>query len=257
MPNNENAMVEGGRVQSLERGLAILEQVARRPEGVGVRELAGDLGLKAPTVQGLVNTLAACGYLAREVQPVRYRLGPALAALSGPGRVPLARRAEAELLALGRRWPRAVLTLSEGSARGVVTVLRLSPAEAGRVTRPAAQVLSAYGSASALLFQALWSEEQRAAFELEHPFYDQAQPLWPEPAALERFLAEVRAARVAVTSFDGEGLIKVAAPIWAQSHLAAALGGAAPREGLGLEQREALVTELRSAAARLSGEAAC
>lgn len=72
-------MKETKGVQSVERALAILEAVADAGE-LGVTELGERLGLHVATVHNLLRTLAARHYLTNAGG--RYRLGPALAALS-------------------------------------------------------------------------------------------------------------------------------------------------------------------------------
>lgn len=61
--------------QSLERGLQILELVQDSSVPLGTREMARRLGLSAPTVQRLVNTLSEHHYLARDPDTRRYKIG--------------------------------------------------------------------------------------------------------------------------------------------------------------------------------------
>lgn len=249
-------MAKGNLVQSLERGLDILECVAGAgAAGMGVGAVAHALSLKTPTVHNLMRTLTARGYLQRETKPVRYRLGPSVgdigrctvAAAIPPG-------AEQELLALQRAHPDGVFILSEASARSVTVVLRVSPESRGIVQRPVAHSLSAFGSASALLFQALWPDELHSAFSHLHPFWDSAAPsLWKTPEALAAFLEDVRRTGVAVTRFHGETAVKLSVPVYGREGvLVAALGASVPAAGLTADRRKHLVAEMKAAATRLS-----
>lgn len=62
-------------VQSVERALDLMLAVAGKEEGLGVRELARLTGLKAPTAQNLLKTLAARGMLQFDDVTRTYRVG--------------------------------------------------------------------------------------------------------------------------------------------------------------------------------------
>src|SRR5260370_388029 len=61
--------------QSLERGLDILEMIAAEGSDVGVRELARRSALSPTIVQRLISSLAARGYIEKNSETARYRLG--------------------------------------------------------------------------------------------------------------------------------------------------------------------------------------
>ena len=61
--------------QSLERGLDILEMIEAEGGDVGVRELARRLGLSPTIVQRLISSLALRGYIEKNSENARYRLG--------------------------------------------------------------------------------------------------------------------------------------------------------------------------------------
>ncbi len=69
-------------VQSVTRALTLLNEVANYPEGVGVRQLSRDVGLKVPTAQALLKTLARMGFLDFDLQARRYRIGFAVMGLA-------------------------------------------------------------------------------------------------------------------------------------------------------------------------------
>ncbi len=66
---------KGTLIQSLQRGLDILELLSKRDTPVGVSEIARETGLKIPTAHNLLRTLFARGYVCQEVGGQRYRLG--------------------------------------------------------------------------------------------------------------------------------------------------------------------------------------
>ncbi len=69
------------RLQTLDRGLALLEWVASHPGNATVRQVAAALGINMTTCYHLVDTLIARGYLVR-VSHGQLRVGTALMGLS-------------------------------------------------------------------------------------------------------------------------------------------------------------------------------
>ena len=85
---------EEGRIQSLERGFHVLEQVARHKDGATLSELSRSLGLHTSTLYHLTRTLVALGYLRVGPDDKRYRMGRAIFQLAS------ACRSETELCAI-------------------------------------------------------------------------------------------------------------------------------------------------------------
>ena len=71
--------------QSLERGLDVLEMIAAEGADVGVRELARRSALSPTIVQRLVSSLASRGYIEKNSETARYRLGHRSLALGASG----------------------------------------------------------------------------------------------------------------------------------------------------------------------------
>ena len=71
-----------GGVQSLGRAFAILEQVARHREGIGLAELSKLVGLHNSTTFHLAKTMVSLGYIRQERETKRYRVGRPLFALA-------------------------------------------------------------------------------------------------------------------------------------------------------------------------------
>src|SRR6267154_1064677 len=69
-------------IQSLGRAFAILEEVARHREGIGLADLSKRVGLHNSTAFHLVKTMVSLGYIRQEKDTKRYRVGRPLFALA-------------------------------------------------------------------------------------------------------------------------------------------------------------------------------
>ena len=83
-PNIDDEAVERQRVgvQSLGRAFAILEEVARHRDGIGLAELSKLVGLHNSTTFHLAKTMVSLGYIRQERDTKRYRVGRPLFALA-------------------------------------------------------------------------------------------------------------------------------------------------------------------------------
>src|SRR3954451_678654 len=71
-----------GGVQSLGRAFAILEEIARHREGIGLADLSKRVGLHNSTTFHLAKTLVSLGYVRQARDTKRYRVGRPLFALA-------------------------------------------------------------------------------------------------------------------------------------------------------------------------------
>jgi IclR family KDG regulon transcriptional repressor len=69
-------------IQSLARGLKILELMSEAEDGVGVVELGRELDIDKSSALRLLQTLATYGFAERDADTRRYRLGPQIVNLS-------------------------------------------------------------------------------------------------------------------------------------------------------------------------------
>jgi DNA-binding IclR family transcriptional regulator len=82
-PRQENSQVQGAAA-SLLNGLAVLEAFSVQRPVLGVTEVAQRVGLHKSTVSRILGGLTEAGYVQRDEETGRYRLGLGLLALSGP-----------------------------------------------------------------------------------------------------------------------------------------------------------------------------
>lgn len=69
-------------IQSLARGLKILDLLAEAEDGVGITDLAEKMGIDKGSASRLIATLANYGYAEKDPSSRRYRLGPMVVSLS-------------------------------------------------------------------------------------------------------------------------------------------------------------------------------
>lgn len=244
-------------VQSVTRTLLILEQLAQYEDGLSLQQLGQLLDLKGPTLHNLLRTLAARGYVERLREPPRYRLGPSLLDLADQYRSRSVQRFAAQAVnQIFARFPFARVTYSEAVNGDVVLKLRMTPERPGLLERPWHAVMLAYTSATVLVFQAFWREDQRLDYAARYPFAAYGAHVWESAAALETFLAQIRRQGYADPPADeqsaGYALWRIAVPVFNQEQgLVGALGVAFNPSLVDdpQEQKGALIAALQSVAA--------
>jgi IclR family KDG regulon transcriptional repressor len=80
--NDVEDRLRGGGVQSIGRAFAILEEVARSRDGIGLADLSKRVGLHNSTTFHLVKTMVSLGYIRQIKDSKRYRIGRPLFALA-------------------------------------------------------------------------------------------------------------------------------------------------------------------------------
>src|SRR5215210_544996 len=78
MPNASDIKRRRGTIQSVDRAARILQALGAGPRRLGVSQLADQLGLSRPTVHGLLQTLAAHGFVEQDRDSDKYQLGAGL-----------------------------------------------------------------------------------------------------------------------------------------------------------------------------------
>ncbi len=246
-------MAHNDLVRSLVRGLDILEFVIQGGDEVKLKAVCEGLQIKRPTAYNLLRTLTAKGFLAKREHPPRYRAGEALGTLlAAYSSRDYLQRSGVALAELRDEFPEATVTLAEPIGGQVVSVLRMSPERPGVLERPQGRVLHPYGSASAIVFQAYWSDEEREIYRQRHPFWEYGAHIWKSLHQLDEALVRVR--RDSYASPDvRDGLLAVAAPVMARGgELAAILGLSMPTEGLSAGRRKEIVGRVAARARALS-----
>jgi DNA-binding IclR family transcriptional regulator len=201
--------------QSLERGLDVLEIVEAEGADIGVREIARRLELSPTIVQRMVTSLAKRGYVDRNAETARYRLGYRALALgahggSGADYIGAARR-ELERLARGHSLNGFVSVLHDGRAVYLLAVQAEGPV-AIKVA-PGSEMPLHSTAAGKVLLASLSDPEARKL--VGHGKLAAITPhTVTDPAAVIANLARVRKQGFATVAEENiRGVLSVGAPI--------------------------------------------
>jgi IclR family transcriptional regulator, KDG regulon repressor len=228
-----------GGVQSLGRAFAILEEVARHREGIGLAELSKLVGLHNSTTFHLARTLASLGYLRQDRDSKRYRIGRPLFALAASAldEIEMVHVATPVLEDLSRETGESGhFGVRMGDA--VVVIARTSGPGAFQLTERVGVVRPVHCTAlGKIILAALRPDQLKRMLErielkpsTEHSITE-APVLLQEIEEIRRtgvafddgeFNAEVRCIAVPVLDFTGQviGALGISGPIWRLSNQA-------------------------------------
>jgi DNA-binding IclR family transcriptional regulator len=220
-------------VQSLGRAFAILEEVARHREGIGLAELSKLVGLHNSTTFHLAKTLVSLGYMRQERDSKRYRVGRPLFALAASAldEIEMINLATPVLEDLSRETGESGhFAVRMGDA--VVVIARTSGTGAFQLTDRVGVVRPAHCTALGKIILASLRPDQLKRFLERVELKPSTGKSVTEPAVLLREIAEIRRSAIAlddgefnpevrcvavpVYNFTGEviGALGISGPIW-------------------------------------------
>src|ERR1700709_312018 len=220
-------------VQSLGRAFAILEEVARHREGIGLADLSKLVGLHNSTTFHLAKTMVSLGYMRQERDSKRYRVGRPLFALAASAldEIEMVNLATPILEDLSRESGESGhFAVRMGDS--VVVIARTSGAGAFQLTDRVGVVRPAHCTALGKIILASLRPDQLKRFLERVDLKPSTKKSITDPSALLReiteirrdaiafddgeFNAEVRCVAVPVYNFTGEviGALGISGPIW-------------------------------------------
>lgn len=224
-------------VQSLARAFAILEEVARHREGIGLADLSKLVGLHNSTTFHLAKTMVSLGYIRQEKDSKRYRVGRPLFALAASAldEIEMVNVATPVLEAVSRETGETGhFAVRMGDA--VVVIARTSGPGALQLTDRVGVVRPAHCTAVGKIILASLRDDQLQRFLERVDLKPWTEKSITEPPALLREIADVKRTRVGiddgefnsevrclavpVTDFTGHtiGALGISGPIWRLSH---------------------------------------
>jgi DNA-binding IclR family transcriptional regulator len=240
-------MANNDLVQSLQRGMTILDLVARSGRGLTLMEIADALSVKRPTAFNLTRTLVAHRYLVKTTKPVRFLLGAALLENAEAWRHrEIARKFEDLVRRLAAGIPNATVVLAEAMGEEVVAVHLIEKNRPGLVQHSSTRRLAPYVHASTLCFLAFWPPDEERAYETRYPFGEYGSGVWGEEQRLRDFLKEAR--NQGYVAFEAPtGRFLVGFPVCSpEGNLLATVGVSVATESpLALHEKDAIIAKVR------------
>jgi IclR family transcriptional regulator, KDG regulon repressor len=244
-----------GGVQSIGRAFAILEEVARNRDGIGLADLSKRVGLHNSTTFHLVRTMVSLGYIRQIKDTKRYRIGRPLFALAASAldEMEMVSMATPVLDDLARETGES----SHFAARmgdAVVVMARTSGPSAFQLAERVGVVRPAYCTALGKIILAALRPDQLERY-LERI---ELKPLTPntitDPQRFRREIEEVRAAGIAFDDgeFNGEVRCAAVAVHDFSGQVVGAIGISGPVWRLSIQAMQSRSRHLEAAAKRLS-----
>jgi IclR family KDG regulon transcriptional repressor len=223
-------------VQSLGRAFAILEEVARHREGIGLAELSKLVGLHNSTTFHLAKTMVSLGYMRQERDSKRYRVGRPLFALAASAldEIEMVNLATPILEDLSRETGESGhFAVRMGDS--VIVIARTSGAGAFQLTDRVGVVRPAHCTALGKIILASLRPDQLKRFLERVELKPSTAKSITEPAVLLREIAEIRRSAIAIDdgefnaevrciavpvyNFTGDviGALGISGPIWRMS----------------------------------------
>jgi DNA-binding IclR family transcriptional regulator len=224
-------------VQSLGRAFAILEEIARHREGVGLADLSKLVGLHNSTTFHLAKTMVSLGYIRQEKDSKRYRVGGPLFALAASAldEIEMVNVATPVLEDLSRETGESShFAVRMGDA--VVVIARTSGPGAFHLTDRVGVLRPAHCTALGKVILASLRQDQLERFLARVELKPSTAHTITESPALLREIAEIRRSGIAyddgefnlevrcvavpVKDFTGQiiGALGISGPIWRLSN---------------------------------------
>jgi IclR family transcriptional regulator, KDG regulon repressor len=246
-----------GGVQSLGRAFAILEQVARHREGIGLAELSKLVGLHNSTAFHLAKTMVSLGYIRQERETKRYRVGRPLFALAASAldEIEMVNVATPIMEDLSRETGETShFAVRMGDA--VVVIARTSGPGAFQLTDRVGVVRPAHCTALGKIILAALRPDQLKRFLERVKLIPSTKKSITDPAMLLREIAEIRRSAVAVDDGEFNPEVRcVAVPVYNfTGDVVGALGISGPVWRITDQLMQSRAKTVKAAASRLSNE---
>jgi IclR family KDG regulon transcriptional repressor len=244
-------------VQSIGRAFAILEEIARNRDGIGLAELSKRVGLHNSTTFHLVRTMVSLGYVRQMKESKRYRIGRPLFALAANAldEIEMTSLATPVLEDLSRETGES----SHFSVRmgdDVVVMARTSGPGAFQLTDRVGVVRPAHCTALGKIMLAAMQPEQFENFVGRAELKARTPNTITTTDRLRREIAEVRRTGVAIDDGEFDTEVRcVALPVRDfTGQVIGAIGISGPVWRLSTDTLQERVRVVRAAAEKLSAE---
>ncbi len=243
-------MTKGYFAPSVKKAFEILRMISGSREGLGISDLARGLQMAKSTVHGMTSALEESGAVVRDPASKRYTLGFTLfelgrAAYSQLDLKPLARPVMEKLME--NTGTSVFLGILNGEHVTILDVVE-SNSEL-KITAPVGARLPLLAGAVGKVLLSRMEEEQAAGLVRRRGLSVYTQKTTVDP---DEYMKEIRQVRKRGYATDDEeyipGVRDVAAPVWEESHVMAAIWAVGFKASLDGEKMKDLSAETRKAA---------
>lgn len=242
------------RLSSVSMAIRILKTFSGEEAEIGISELAKRLGIAKSTVHRLVVTLMAEGFLDKNQETGRYRLGLGLFGLGSlvRNRMDLSTEARTVLIDLRQETDETVL-LAVPTGPEIMYIRAQTSRQAVRINAEIGMRAPCYCTAAGRAILA-FQPESRIAAVTAAPMLPRTAKTVTDPDKLLKLLANVRRLGYAIEDEESElGMRAIAAPVYdAQSKAVGSVVIAGPVQRLSLKNLNGLVEPLLAAAQAIS-----
>jgi IclR family transcriptional regulator, acetate operon repressor len=245
-------------MQIISRTVSILEEVARRPDGGGLVEIANACSLPAATCHRLLAALAEDDLVQRDPLTRRYSVGPGLVQLAGMvTQIGRGASIEAGMTALRDRW-RECFFLASIVDDAIICVRSLPTVDANRmtVTVPLGQPMTPNVAGSGKAILAYVSPDERARLiEAGGGMARFTEKSIVDAEDFESEMVRIRERGYAICDEESEiGAATVAVPIvLPEGNVKSALGSIGPRDRIVSLADEGMIEDMMRTATVIAG----
>lgn len=234
-----------GGVRAVERAVELLFRLASHPDGVGLQQLAREVGCSKSTVHRLLATLQGLGVAEQDAASKLYRAGARIADLSAPAAHPDLRRLALPIMRQLRSETEETVTLHLVQGDSHVVVEQVESEHEIRRINPIGQPVPLVAGATARAILAFLPQDERTVV---------LAAVSPADRPSDDELAEVRARGFSLSAGERlAGGTAMSAPILdREGRVCAALSVSGPRFRFTLARAQRSGAALANAARRLS-----
>jgi len=252
-----SASGDNGKIQSLKRASAILDVVARHPDGIRLSQIGTEVGLHSSTAFHLIQTLVGLGFLAQLPDSRRYRIGTHLFALAAGAldETALLALATPILEHLSARTGYAS-HLAVRSRQDIVVIARTAATGLLQLAGHPGATRPAHATAIGKMLLAAMPEAELDRLLEVLPLPSFTPSTLTDARALRRELEAIRRTRLAHDNCELDSDVRcMAVPVYDfAGRCVAAMGISGPVWRLVPDALDKLAQQLRAAAAELSGQ---
>lgn len=206
-------------VQSLQRGLNLIEIISSRRDGINLKDLAQSIGCSSAATYHLAQTLADSGFVERLENPARYVLGQKLLnLLSNENQDRFYNIVHEEMFNLRKQLPGSMIYFSEYTGGNVAVRTYIDSHNPSQVQRAVNHILPPYLSAGAVIHMAWWPQEVCEIYMQRFSYESYGKLQWGDWENFEQMINKTRKDGYALLPERNPQHLKLGLPIFGKNN---------------------------------------